>query len=108
MLAKKFGFVGIVGAVPGSPAAKAGLSTNDMIETIKGVATRDMPLAYASLLLEGEAGQQRGTERGAGAAARTAEDEADARQHHVPAGRGQDAGRITSATSSTDTLAPGR
>jgi carboxyl-terminal processing protease len=42
--------------VPGSPAAKAGLSTNDMLETINGVATRDMPLAYASLLLEGEPG----------------------------------------------------
>jgi carboxyl-terminal processing protease len=28
----------------------------DMIETIKGVATRDMPLAYAGLLLEGEPG----------------------------------------------------
>jgi carboxyl-terminal processing protease len=54
VLAKKFGFVGIVGVVPGSPAAKAGLGTNDMLETINGVATRDMPLAYASLLLEGD------------------------------------------------------
>ena len=56
VLAKKFGFVGIVGVTPGSPAAKAGLATNDMLETINGVATRDMPLAYASLLLEGEPG----------------------------------------------------
>ena len=56
MLAKKFGFVGIVGVIPGSPAAKAGLATNDMLETINGVATRDMPLAYASLLLEGDPG----------------------------------------------------
>jgi len=54
ILSKKFGYVGIVGTVPGSPAAKAGLSTNDMIETIKGIATRDMPLAYAGLLLQGE------------------------------------------------------
>jgi carboxyl-terminal processing protease len=54
ILSKKFGYVGIVGTVPGSPAAKAGLSTMDMIETIKGVATRDMPLAYAGLLLQGE------------------------------------------------------
>jgi carboxyl-terminal processing protease len=53
VLSKKFGYVGVVGAVPGSPAAKAGLSTGDMLETINGVATRDMPLAYASLLLEG-------------------------------------------------------
>src|SRR5579862_3551254 len=56
VLAKKFGFVGIVGVAPGSPAAKAGLGTNDMLETINGVATRDMPLAYATLLLEGDPG----------------------------------------------------
>jgi len=56
VLSKKFGYVGVVGVVPGSPAAKAGLATNDMLETINGVATCDMPLAYASLLLEGEPG----------------------------------------------------
>ena len=56
ILSKKFGYVGVVGTVPGSPAAKAGLGTGDMLETIKGVATRDMPLAYAQLLLNGEAG----------------------------------------------------
>jgi len=56
VLSKKAGFLGVVGVVPGSPAAKAGLSTNDMIETIKGIATRDMPLAYASLLMQGEPG----------------------------------------------------
>src|SRR5690349_22785759 len=55
-LSKKFGHVGVVGAVPGSPAAKAGLASQDMIETIKGIATRDMPLAYANMLLEGEPG----------------------------------------------------
>src|SRR5712692_4217183 len=59
ILSKKYGYlgeVGIVSAIPGSPAAKAGLSTGDMIETIGGVATRDMPLAFASMLLRGEAG----------------------------------------------------
>ena len=56
VLSKKFGFVGVVSAIAGSPAAKAGFSTNDMIETIGGVATRDMPLAYAYLLLQGEPG----------------------------------------------------
>jgi len=56
VIAKKFGYVGVVGVVPGSPAAKAGFSTGDMLETIKGVATRDMPLAYATLLLEGDPG----------------------------------------------------
>ena len=56
VLAKKYGYIAIVDVVPGSPAAEAGLSTGDMIETIKGVATRDMPLAYASLLLRGQPG----------------------------------------------------
>jgi carboxyl-terminal processing protease len=56
VLAKKYGYITIVDVVPGSPAANAGLSTGDMIETIKGVATRDMPLAYASLLLRGQPG----------------------------------------------------
>jgi carboxyl-terminal processing protease len=56
ILSKKSGYVGVVGVVPNSPAAKAGLSTFDMIESIKGISTRDMPLAYASLLLQGEAG----------------------------------------------------
>ena len=56
VLAKKFGYITVVAAVPGSPAAKAGLTTGDMIETIKGVATRDMPLAYANLLLRGAPG----------------------------------------------------
>jgi carboxyl-terminal processing protease len=56
ILSKKSGYVGVVGVVPNSPAAKAGLSTLDMIESIKGIATRDMPLAYASMLMQGEAG----------------------------------------------------
>ena len=56
ILSKKSGYVGVVGVVPNSPAAKAGLSTLDMIESIKGIATRDMPLAYASMLMQGEPG----------------------------------------------------
>jgi carboxyl-terminal processing protease len=56
ILSKRYGYVGIVDAIPGSPADKAGLSTQDMIETIKGISTRDMPLAYAEVLLNGEPG----------------------------------------------------
>jgi carboxyl-terminal processing protease len=56
VLSKKFGYIGIVDSIPGSPAAKAGLTTTDVIETINGVATRDMPLAFAELLLKGDAG----------------------------------------------------
>ena len=44
ILSKKFGYVGVVDSVPGSSAAKAGLNTGDLIESIGGVATRDMPL----------------------------------------------------------------
>jgi carboxyl-terminal processing protease len=54
ILSKKFGWFGVVGTIPNSPAAKAGFTTGDMIESIKGIATRDMPLAYASLLLQGD------------------------------------------------------
>src|ERR1700743_693294 len=56
VLAKKFGYITIVSVVPGSPAANVGLTTGDMLDSIKGIATRDMPLAYARLLLKGEPG----------------------------------------------------
>ena len=56
VLAKKYGYITIVSVVPGSPADKANLTTGDFLESIKGVATRDMPLAYAKLLLRGEVG----------------------------------------------------
>jgi carboxyl-terminal processing protease len=56
ILSKKFGYVGVVGTITGSPAAKASFTTGDMIESIGGVATRDMPLAYANMLLSGESG----------------------------------------------------
>lgn len=56
ILAKRFGYVAVVDSVPGSPAEKAGLSTGDMIETMAGVNTRDMPLAYAEMMLLGEPG----------------------------------------------------
>lgn len=54
VLAKKFGYITVVSVVPDSPADKAGLTTGDFLESIKGVATRDMPLAYARLLLKGD------------------------------------------------------
>jgi carboxyl-terminal processing protease len=58
VLAKKFGYITIVSVVPGSAADKAGLTTGDFLESIKGVGTRDMPLAYARLLLKGEPGSE--------------------------------------------------
>lgn len=56
VLAKRMGYVGVVDAIPGSPAAKAGLNTGDILETINNVSTRDMPLVFAEMLLEGDAG----------------------------------------------------
>lgn len=56
MLSRKFGYVGVVDVVPGSSAWKSGLNTGDMLESINGVATRDMPLAYAEMLLTGDPG----------------------------------------------------
>src|SRR5881628_1043232 len=56
VLSKRAGYVAVVSAIPGSPAAQSGISAGDFIETIKGVATRDMPLAYAEQILQGEPG----------------------------------------------------
>jgi len=58
VLSRKIGYVSVVDSIPGSPADKAGLTTGDLIETIDGVATRDMPLAYAEMLLRGEPGSE--------------------------------------------------
>jgi len=56
VLAKRFGYMAVEDAIPGSPAAKAGLGTGDVIESINNVSTRDMPLAFAEQLLQGDAG----------------------------------------------------
>ncbi len=57
VLSRKYGYeLGVVDAIPGSPADKAGLSTGDIIEAINGISTRDMPLAYADVVLHGDEG----------------------------------------------------
>jgi carboxyl-terminal processing protease len=56
LLSRKFGYMTIVDSIPGTPAAKANLSTGDIVETINNVSTRDMPLAFAEILLQGDAG----------------------------------------------------
>lgn len=53
ILAKRYGYVAVVDSIPGSPADKAGIGSGDLIDSINGVATRDMPLAYAEQLLRG-------------------------------------------------------
>lgn len=56
ILAKRYGYVAVVDALPGSPGEKATIQTGDLIESINNIATRDMPLAYAEELLRGAAG----------------------------------------------------
>ena len=56
VLAKRFGYMAVEDAIPGSPAAKAGFATGDVIEALNGVSTRDMPLAFAEQILQGDAG----------------------------------------------------
>src|ERR1700686_5179597 len=56
VLAKRFGYMAVEDAIQGSPAAKAGFATGDVIESINNISTRDMPLAFAELLLQGDTG----------------------------------------------------
>ncbi len=54
VLSRRFGYIGVVDVIPGSSAWKQGLATGDMLESIGGVGTRDMPLAFAEMLLTGD------------------------------------------------------
>jgi len=56
VLSRRFGYLTVVDALPGSPAGKAGMTTGDVIESINNVSTRDMPLAYSEMLMQGGAG----------------------------------------------------
>lgn len=56
VLAKRFGYMAVEDAIPGSPAAKAGFVTGDVIESLNNVSTRDMPLAFAEQILQGDPG----------------------------------------------------
>jgi carboxyl-terminal processing protease len=55
-LSKRLGYMMVVDSLPGSPAAKAGLTTGDILETINNISTHDMPLAFAEIILQGDAG----------------------------------------------------
>jgi carboxyl-terminal processing protease len=56
VLSRRYGYLSVEDAVPGGPAAKAGITTGDVIESINNVATRDMPLAFSQMLMAGENG----------------------------------------------------
>ena len=50
------GYIGVLGTLPDSPAAKAGLRIGDIIETISGFTTGQMAIDQAQVLLRGEPG----------------------------------------------------
>src|SRR5271156_2075732 len=50
------GYIGVLGTLPDSPAAKAGLRIGDIIETISGFTTGQMAIDQAEALLRGEPG----------------------------------------------------
>lgn len=56
VLSKRFYLASVVTALPESPAAKAGMRTGDIIESIGEFSTREMSVEQAYLLLAGEPG----------------------------------------------------
>jgi carboxyl-terminal processing protease len=57
-VSKRFGYATIISVVPGSPADKANLVDDDIIEAIGGQDTRNLSLAMIQLLMEGAPGSQ--------------------------------------------------
>jgi carboxyl-terminal processing protease len=57
VFSRRAGYPMIVSVIPGSPAAKAGLSTGDFIEAIDGLTTREMNLVQVHSLLANPAGK---------------------------------------------------
>lgn len=56
VLSKRFWLASVVAVLPGSPAARAGLQTGDLLESIAGFSTREMSIEQAEQLLAGEPG----------------------------------------------------
>jgi carboxyl-terminal processing protease len=55
-LSKRFGYVIVISVLPESAAAKAGIHSGDIFESIGGFTTRDMSVGQAMNLLTGQAG----------------------------------------------------
>jgi carboxyl-terminal processing protease len=55
-LSKRFGLAAIVSVAPGGPADKAGLQPGDIIESVEGRNTKDIPLAELRSIVSGEKG----------------------------------------------------
>ncbi|HYM10722.1 MAG TPA: S41 family peptidase [Bryobacterales bacterium] len=56
IISKRMGYVVVLAALPGSPAAKAGLQVGDLVEAEDGKPTRDMPLPLLQAMLNGPVG----------------------------------------------------
>lgn len=56
VLSRRYGYLSVEDTLPGGPAAKAGITTGDVLESINNVSTRDMPLAFSQMLMAGENG----------------------------------------------------
>ena len=55
-LTKRFGYIGVISALPGSPADKANLRLGDVMEKIAGFTTGQMAIDQAEVLLTGDPG----------------------------------------------------
>lgn len=55
-LAKRFSYVLVVSVLPGSPAEKAGVRGDDVLESIAGFSSREMSAAQAKILMDGAPG----------------------------------------------------
>ena len=55
-LSKRFGYIIVISVLPDSAAAKAGIHSGDIFESIGGFTTRDMSVGQATNLLTGQAG----------------------------------------------------
>ncbi len=55
-LSKRYGYIYVVSELPDSPAEKAGIRSGDILEAVRGFATREMSVAQAGGLLQGAPG----------------------------------------------------
>jgi len=56
VISKRFGYVVILTALAGSPAAKAGLLAGDLLEVVDGKAARDLPFPVIQSMINGPVG----------------------------------------------------
>jgi len=55
-LSKRYGYIYVVSELPDGPAEKAGIRSGDILEAVRGFATREMAVEQADILLQGDPG----------------------------------------------------